>query len=310
MANFIAFFYGFLGMFYLFKFLRKKHSLFVCGLTVVGLMYGTNYFYYILRDPGATHIYAFFCVAVLFWFISAYYEHKKKKDLFIVSFLIALIALMRPTNLIFVLFFLFWGLNSWEGFTSRISYWIKNIKFLFISPFIFFAMYSLQVYFWYMMTGEVMLYSYEEEGFNWAKPKIIHILFHFENGFFMFAPIMLLSIAGLFMNYKKEKNHFLILIIFTIMAYLFSCWHKWSFGGAFGYRPFLDFLPMFAIPLAYLFSYIFKNWKLPLQILTVVFVGYLCKITLTFMKKMPAHLYERPHYNWDSFLDLMERVWF
>ena len=309
MANIIAFFYGFLGMFYLFKLLRKKHSIFVCALTVIGLMYGTNYFYYILRDPGATHIYAFFCVALLFWFISSYYEHKKIKDLIVVSFLIALTALMRPTNLIFVLFFLLWDVNNWKDLSDRFFYWIKNIKFLFISPLIFFAMYALQVYFWYMMSGETMIYSYEA-GFDWSNPKIVHVLLHFENGFIMYAPIMVLSIIGLFMGMLKEKNSLLILIVFALMTYVFSCWVKWSFGGAFGYRPFLDFLPMFAIPLAYLFSCIFKNWKLPFQVLTVLFVGYLCKITLTFMKKMPGHLYERPHYNWDSFLDLMERVWF
>ena len=310
MANFIAFFYGILGMFYVFKLLRKKHTLFISLLTLLGLMYGTNYFYYIFKDPGAAHIYAFFCVALLFWKISEYYDSKRNKDLYIISFLIALITLMRPTNIVFVFFFLFWGLSSWTGVKERIGYWIKHIKWLFISPLIFIFLYSIQVYFWYMMTGEFMLYSYSEEGFNWTAPKFVHVLFHFENGFLMYTPLMLVSIIGMLMGYKKIKNHALILMVFLLMTYVFSCWHKWSFGGAFGYRPFLDYMAMFAIPLAYVFKTFFEKNRLLPQLLGMLVVGHLCKVTLTFMKKMPAKLYEAPHYNWDSFIDLMERVWF
>ncbi|MEL6986279.1 MAG: hypothetical protein AAGK97_00465 [Bacteroidota bacterium] len=177
---------------------------------------------------------------------------------------------------------------------------------------IFFVLYAFQIYCWKLMTGEWMLYSYSgEPGFiYWFEPKIIEILFHFENGFFMFAPFMILSIVGIFLGYKSESNHKLILLVFLGMTYLFSCWWKWSFGGAFGYRPFIDFFPMFAIPIAYVFSKIIKHWNLLGQVLSVLFVGYMAKISLTFMKKMPGHLYERPYYNWDSFLDLMERVWF
>ncbi|MEL6988840.1 MAG: hypothetical protein AAGK97_13590, partial [Bacteroidota bacterium] len=105
MANIIAFFYGFLGMFFIFKLLRKKHSVFVASLTVFGLTFATNFTYYLLKDPGAVHVYSMFCFAIIFWATSNYFESFKKRDLIIASFFIALVALQRPTNIVVVFFF-------------------------------------------------------------------------------------------------------------------------------------------------------------------------------------------------------------
>lgn len=67
---------------------------------------------------------------------------------------------------------------------------------------------------------------------------------------FIYTPILLFSIAGLF--FVKPISKKIILIAFLVLnTWIISSWHDWSYGGSFGQRPFVDTYAVFAIPLAF-----------------------------------------------------------
>ena len=301
-AHLNALLYGLLGLLFLFLLLNKRYTAFTSALVIFAIVFGTNFTYYISKDPGAVHMYAFFLSSLIFWFSHKYYETQKKRYWLLAAISCGLIAVMRPTNLIFFLVFFLWGVHSIASLKARIIYW-KNRWYKVISfPFALVLLYTIQIALWYMMSGRLMLYSYITEGGfdHFMSPKILKVLFDFENGFFIYAPIMLFAIFG-FIKGFKEKNHALFLFIFALMTYVFSSWWKWTFGGAFGYRPFIDFYPLFAFGLAYTFHLIFGKWHWLLQVVSVFIVGYFAKVVLLLMRKMPFNLYERPHIQWDNF---------
>jgi len=57
--------------------------------------------------------------------------------------------------------------------------------------------------------------------------------------------------------FKKYKKLILpVFLFFIAMIYVVFSWHDWSYGGGFACRPLIDTLPVLAIPLASLISYI------------------------------------------------------
>ena len=126
--------------------------------------------------------------------------------------------------------------------------------------------------YWLAVTGSPIVYSYTTEGFNFLQPKIIQILFFPSRSMFYWFPINFFGFGGLFILWKKRKNWFkgnsaimqnlnsrlqearrwnwAIAVVLLLQIYLVSSWWIWTFGGGFGHRALLDFMPLWAIPIA------------------------------------------------------------
>src|SRR5690606_36996632 len=56
------------------------------------------------------------------------------------------------------------------------------------------------------------------------------------------------------------------LLFFAIIIYVTFAWWCWWYGGSFGCRPMVDFLPLLCLPLAALFTDVFEM-KLRIKVL-------------------------------------------
>src|SRR5690606_15323256 len=170
-----------------------------------------------------------------------------------------------------------------------------------IAPFIVFTI--TQLFLWRHMSGEFIYFSYNTEpGFIYFdSPKIGNVLFHVHNGLFIYAPILLLSALGLIFGIEnKQRNYILIFTTIFLFTYLFASWWAWWFGGAYGHRCFVDLLPLFAIPMAYLFSLVAESRLVSLKALFVticiVFVYYSIGMTLAYRSP-----WDGPNFGWPEF---------
>jgi hypothetical protein len=196
------------------------------------------------------------------------------------TFVAALIILIRPTNAIVLLLWAVWNIGSWEDVKGRFAFFKKNWWRFWFVPIVFFLVALPQLFYWHDITGHWVYYSYDDQGFNWTKPEVYKIFFHLCNGFVPYTPMMVFAIVGLVLGaYKNVLNTRLSLFIFILLAYVCASWWNWWFGGAYGYRSFLDFYPIFALGLAYFIYLTLKSRFLMLKIvnLTVLFVlGFFC----------------------------------
>jgi hypothetical protein len=115
----------------------------------------------------------------------------------------------------------------------------------------------------------------KNEGFYFTNPKIWNVLFSFRKGLFIYSPMVLLSLFGLLVLWKKSKFQVLsISFFFLTLVYFISCWWNWYYGPSFGQRPFVEFYGIVGLLLAILFNYIQLNiYKVFLFVLCFLMVG-------------------------------------
>jgi hypothetical protein len=264
-------FYMLLGLFLLYfvlnSFFDKRASLFA----VLGLVLCTNLYFYGIEHPGLSHVYSFFLAALLLYIINKYRE----KRLFLIIPLMALLVLIRPTNLLLVGMLLVFYFNrvSWAEI-KKIG--VKKILFALVLGFLVFVP---QMFYWHYASGSWITYSYKGEGFsNWNSPKILEVLFAPLNGFLTYAPIFVLAFIGWFF-YKPINKAFTfgVIALFLLLVYVNASWWSWQFGCAYGGRAFVDYYPFLAFGLAaFIQRKVFLNQmtKVVFALIFFVFVTY------------------------------------
>lgn len=247
-----AIFYMLFGLYLLGETLKSKlFSNRITAIVLFGILLGTNLFYYTFREAGMSHVYSFFLLSVLIY--SAEKKSKTNKSIWdlLSGFLLALIILIRPTNAIAVLIPVLWNANLSNAFSSVIQF-LKNWKWILAFTTSAIILFSPQLYYWKELTGNYIFYSYGEEGFiYWNRPKMLSVLFSPQNGWLIYSPLAIGALVGIVLMIKQKIAGWLTPILtLTIATYVFGSWWAWWFGGAYGHRCYVDFLPLLAIPAA------------------------------------------------------------
>jgi hypothetical protein len=249
--------------------LKMKFSDTTVMLVLLLLFFGTNLYHYALEEPSMSHIYSF---AIISFFLLTVFKLKEKFSalrLILASISFALILLIRPTNgIILLLVPFFFNLEEFKFLFREI---IANKKALVISIVIPLLLFFLQSLTWKLSGGHWKEDTYIGEDLSFLHPHFLNVLFSWRKGFFIYTPVMLLSIAGLFFIQPLSKK-LLFIAFLLINIWIISSWHDWSYGGSFGMRPFVDTYSVFAISLAFLINGI-KN----------AFIGLSISLAATFL---------------------------
>lgn len=243
--------YACLGMFFLCSFLTLYFKPLVSLVTCIGILFGSNLYYYAIGPSGMSHVYSFFVFSALLYHSTVFFKSMTFKSAIIFGLLCGMAILLRPTNIIFITFVVFF---NWEG-GNLFSNLISLLKKPLIVLTILLATVSIwipQMLYWYETTGHLITYSYGEEGFtNWKKPELIKIWFSSLNGLFSYTPLLILSITGIvLLILKKKQAGFTLGFFFLFISYVFASWWIWTYGCALGSRPFVEYYALMAIPLA------------------------------------------------------------
>lgn len=301
--------YSWLGLLVLFKFLRRKYDVFISLLVPLIIYFGTNLFYYSSMEAGMSHVYSFFLFSLLVYFTQKLYDSPSVKSFLIISFLMGLIVFIRPTNIIIVVFVLFYGVMKISDITERLIFVKRHFFKFLIFPLPFIVLIAFQVMIWSHTYGELTFWSYSGESFSyWARPKILLVLFDVQNGFFIYAPLMLLAMAGLIMGIiKKQDNFWVIGLIFVLGTYIFSSWWAWWFGGAYGHRAYVEMLALFTIPMGYILHHIIykgkKIWKNVSLGFILVFIFLSLEITVRYIPP-----WDGPNWGWEDYFEIISRA--
>ena len=274
-------FYFFFGIYFLQKFLRFyfPNKIFVVA-SLVAFSYGTNLWYYAAQDSGMSHIYSFFLFSALlyYWKKLMVSNTVTLKYICIISILSGCIALTRQFNVVYLPFVFLIDIKSIKEFQHRFLFVYKYIPIM-----IGLAAISLlpQIFYYHYLTGKLWVNLYQNEHFiNIFSPKIVKVLFSFNNGFFSYSPIHLFTFGGLlWMVYKGLGNGRLILLLFCLITYVNAAWWCWWLGCGFGHRAFVEFYPLMMLGFlngihALLYSTLAKTTKYAVIAILFVFVYY------------------------------------
>ncbi|MFN7848093.1 MAG: hypothetical protein ACK5P4_12835 [Bacteroidota bacterium] len=255
-----ACFYLVLGLVFLRKLLlRYTISESVIGLTLFSLVFATNLFYYTVAEPSMSHVYSFCLICLFAYTAKKYFDSYITKYWYILILLLALITLLRPSNMMvaFACPFFAGSFNNLKKGVAQINKG-KLMKALLI----FFTVLSIQLAYYKWATGNFWVYSYGNEHFNFLHPQFFDFLFSYRKGLFVYAPILLLATIGFTVLYKQSPFQMMSLFAFMILiVFVLSSWWMWYYGGGFGMRPMIDYFVFFAFLLSLLIQRIMNSQK-------------------------------------------------
>lgn len=279
--DFAAVFYLVMGLFFLWKYLNKRFSKKLSFFALFFLIAATNLYYYAIDETGMSHIYSFAIFATLIWLID-FFDLKKQTHLLLLSLLFALLIVVRPINIIFILFLILLQ-------KDKLKLWLSDFKkikpqktIIVLLPAMLII--SLQFFYWKYASGNYFSYSYKGESFtNLFNPQIFKVWFSTQNGLFIYTPIWLFIIIGIGkMIFDKQKNGWMYLSLFFVLSYIIASWWSWSMGCGFGNRAYVEYLTIFITPAIFLWKKIATSKILSYSIICLFVLCAIYNLQLTY----------------------------
>ena len=262
----------------------------------------TNLFHYIVQEPSMSHSYSFFGVTLFFYLLTKLIKNITKKNIVLLSLSLVLVTLIRPPNIVVVLFIPFFFMNLKEcGLFFKTLFTQYRVGLLY-GIIAFIAGVFLQLLLYYFQTGKFIVESYPGETFNFSHPEVFNILFSYKKGLFLYTPILFFTLAFILIGKSFWYKRFIFIITFSVFLYITSSWWCWYYGGGLSGRPFVDIYPLFILVLIWLIN--------PFSLSTKKKIAVLC-IPFVFVNQLMAYQYSHlimdsgnmeKHRYWDIFL--------
>jgi hypothetical protein len=247
--------YAVAGIYILWGVLARRFQVATVQLALVGIVFGTSLFHYATYDSIFSHAYSFFLVSVLLCLIDRLYVVSRLGDFLLAGATAGMIVIVRPTNALWLLFALAYGISSVDSLIARLTFMRTHAAKYIYGTLAFLAVVSVQLAYWKLTTGNYVVYAYQGESFNFLAPEVVNVLFSVRKGLFFWAPLALLSLLGVPALHRLAPEYFLpVLIYFPLNVYVISSWYCWWYGGSFGSRPFVEASPIFALALCALYE--------------------------------------------------------
>lgn len=261
------------------------------AIMIPALAFGTHLFNYSIVEPGMSHVYSFALIAVFLRLAQRIFNQGNAKLWVVLAAVTGLIVLVRPVNGLVILSLPMIA----GGFNQLCEALIKLFKtpsILASAVIIGSGIVGIQSVIYWIQTGDLWVYSYDDEGFNWTDPHMIDILFSYKKGLFLYTPMLFLACLGLWQMAKVNQAKAALWVGFMLaVTYVLSSWWSWWYGGSFSGRPFVEYIPFFAIPLAFLIRSI--KGKMQVAVVLIMFL-------ITAINQFQTYQYRYYIIHWDE----------
>lgn len=250
--------YCILALFLLRLVLKRFFSDLTIAVTLLMLVLATNAVQYISVDNAQSHGYLFALYALILWATIKWHEAPRIRHAVLIGATIGLATVARPTEAIMLFIPLLWNTGAkleakvkWAQVRTHRTHiaWAIVAAFLMILP---------QLVYWKVVTGSWVF----DVGSKWdfLLPHF-RVLFGGEKGWFIYTPITVFFIAGLFLmrgrSWKKSVLVFTLLNLWIVIA-----WHDWHYGGSYSARALVQSYPVLALPFAVVVERVLATrWK-------------------------------------------------
>ncbi|MFZ5552349.1 MAG: hypothetical protein ACOZCO_04480 [Bacteroidota bacterium] len=216
------------------------------------VLYSTHLFIFTYHESSFSHVYSFSLITIFLFVtksISDQKENVERNLFFSFGILLGLIILVRPFNILILLFlpFLFGGISPLYQILKQLFH--KRKTDLFFTGLFFLLICSIQPMIWLIQAGVFLPWTHSEEGFNFFEPAMFQTLFSFKKGLLIYTPVLILAFILFIQLILKNKwsVFFQLFGAVFILHYFISSWSCWWYAMSFGLRPYVDYLSVFAL---------------------------------------------------------------
>lgn len=233
---------------------------------VVGILLGTNLWYYLLCEPYMSHGVSTFWVAVLL-FIGLTDQPLTLKRSLLIGVVAGLAALTRPQDGLALVAPMVWHLSRNAAKLKR------TLSLLVLAGMVSLTVFSLQLFIWSEQIdpapaivevstsapappsekAENLLHVVPGGGHNWTSPNFQWAFVNAGNGLWTWHPLTFLAFLGLVLLARQDRRlSFALLSGYVALLYVVAAWS--GQGQSFGSRMMCSALPVSAPGLAYMCS--------------------------------------------------------
>ncbi len=257
-----AIIYTFIGLWFFRKVLLNFFSDKITAIILLVTIFSTNYINHLTLINLEPLTVIFMLISIILYYTIKWHKKQKLKYLIFIVSSLALIGLVKPSEVIIFLIPLLWSISSIETAKSKLILIFENRKQFIIAFLIALIIISPQVLYWYLKTGLPFYDTYKNPGvgLDFTHPHIYNVLFSFRKGWLVYTPIMIFFLLGFVFLYKKTKGVFLPTVTyFLVTFYIISSWSEWWYGAGFSIRPLIASYPILALGFGFLIEYIWTK---------------------------------------------------
>lgn len=241
-----AIFWFFIGLLYLRKVLLLYYSEQVTAITLLLVLAATNLLQYVAVSGSMSHAFIFPLYAMILFYSARWSREPRFWYAALIGIILGLATLSRPTELIMLFIPFFWLVPENPSFKAKWNFLLRHKMHLVFAAFGFALTILPQLVYWKFVTGSWVY----DVGSKWyfLNPWW-RVLFGFEKGWFIYTPITILFIVGLFC--LKAKPFRLAVIVFALLnIWIVISWHEWQYGASYSTRALTQSYPVFALAFA------------------------------------------------------------
>ncbi|MBS1635635.1 MAG: ammonium transporter [Bacteroidetes bacterium] len=261
MIQVAAWVYLIVGLFYTARFLADRgFSDQIIALVLAVVFFGTTLINYAIHEPSMSHIYSFALISAFLFYAGRLVQECTAGRLYRMAFLLGLIILVRPVNGLVLLALPCLASSSEQLRAFMQGLWVQR-KHVFAAMVICISVLAVQSVIWFFQNGHLLQWSYKGNGFYFATPHTLSMLFGFNGGLFIYTPLCFFALAGFWFMFRKSRFSAWALILFSaVITYVFSAYWGWTYFDGIGIRAYVDYFTLLALLLALLFSSL-KTWQ-------------------------------------------------
>jgi len=241
-----ALFYAFLGLWVLRKVLLRYFADNVTALTLLLMALSTNYPQYVSVDSGMTHGFIFALYPLLLVATIRWHQQPTFIKALLIGAIIGLGVVSRPTEGVMLFIPLFYGT---QNSISKKEKWtlVRQNRSHIIAAFIGgFVAILPQLIYWKIVSGHWIY----DVGSKWSflQPHW-QVLFGWEKGWFIYTPVVVLMVLGIFF-FRKNPFYHAVVTFFLLNLWIVMAWSDWRYGASYSCRALVQSYAVMALPMA------------------------------------------------------------
>jgi hypothetical protein len=256
--------YGFLGLYFSFQLAKSYVEERWAFWATLGIWFASSLPVYMYLDPSWSHAHSAFCVSLFLWYWNRTRAQRTPKQWLVLGLLSGLMLDVFPGNVFFILAPVLEYLPAFGAseVRSRKFPHLRGVLAFAAGAFLAFlpTLGARQIVFGNPFT----VGAYGSVHWNWRSPAFRAVLFSANRGLFVWTPILLLAVLGLFALLRIAPKMGQACLAIGISFYALISFYPWWHGAfSFGNRFFVSLTPIFVLGLAAAFSWAARLWPSP-----------------------------------------------
>ena len=188
-------------------------------------LFGTNTWYYVVYDQSVSHVFNFMLATAFIFMFTKWLKSAELKFAGFAMLILSILVISRPTNALVLLFLPLIGKLNQVSFREMWTMFVRLIEFSMLKYLLLAMLVTcLPLILWKWQTDYWLVYSYNEEGFQFLKPHFLSFLFSYQKGWLVWSPLVAIALFTSFFLIRNSNRliYFLFYLPLLVIIYVFS----------------------------------------------------------------------------------------